>query len=190
MNYNKITAAGKNLTTIGYTMIFGILISVIQFIVMTKVKITDIETVSKISIFFTVLYIVFTINIISNLLSAGSNLSSFGDSAFLADFIGIPTTIGNLQVAQHDFPNRMTLEDAKAACTKLGEGWRLPTFDELRLLFQNKDKVSGFATTSYWSSTKDANGFSWVEYIDGGIMGQDNFGTKSYTYGVRAVRSL
>ena len=27
MEYNKITAAGKNLTTIGYTMIFGILIS-------------------------------------------------------------------------------------------------------------------------------------------------------------------
>ena len=69
MDYNKITAAGKNLTTIGYTMLFGILISVIQLVVMTNVGMTDIETVSKISIFFTVLYIVFTIVIISNLLS-------------------------------------------------------------------------------------------------------------------------
>ena len=70
---------------------------------------------------------------------------------FSQTIIGKPIKIGILVVAQHDFPNRMTGEDAKAACAKLGEGWRLPTKDELNLLYQNKDKIGGFAYDYYWS---------------------------------------
>ena len=188
MEYNKITAAGKNLTTIGYTMIFGILISVIQFIVMTNVKITDIDTLSKISIVCTVLYIVLTINIISNLLSAGSNLSSFKDAEIAGgDIIGTPTTIENLQVAQYDFPEDMSWDDAKAACTKLGEGWRLPTKDELNLLYQNKNKIGGFASDYYWSSTEYNNGSAWRQYFS---YGRQVYYYKASRYYVRAFCSL
>ena len=62
--------------------------------------------------------------------------------------IGNPIKIENLEVAQHDFPNRMTGDDAKAACAKLGEGWRLPTKDELNLLYQKKIKLAVLQSTS------------------------------------------
>ena len=75
------------------------------------------------------------------------------------NIIGRPIKLDNLEVAQHDFPKSMNWDDAKAACAKLGEGWRLPTKDELNLLYQNKDKIGGFsAAVSYWSST-EGNGF-------------------------------
>jgi len=59
--------------------------------------------------------------------------------------IGKPIRIRNLEVAQNDFPKEMTWYDAKKACTDLGNGWRLPTKDELNLLYINKDKIGGFA---------------------------------------------
>jgi len=191
MDYNKITAAGKNLTNIGYTMIFGILISVIQLVVMPNVGMTDIDTVSMINIFFTVFYIVFTIVIISNLLSAGSSLSSFKDEAIAAGdfigFIGTPTTIGNLQVAQFGFSEKLTWGDAKVACAKLGEGWRLPTKDELNILYQNKNKIGVFASGYYWSFTEYDNNSGWRQNFDSGE--QDDY-YKTCRYSVRAVCSL
>ena len=81
-----------------------------------------------------------------------------------------PIKIENLEVAQHDFPNRMTGEDAKAACAKLGEGWRLPTKDELNLLYQNKDKIGGFASSYYWSSTESNDNGVWKQYFYNGLQ--------------------
>ena len=37
-----------------------------------------------------------------------------------------------------------TWNDAIAKCKGLGEGWRLPTLDELNKLYNNKDKIGGF----------------------------------------------
>ena len=41
------------------------------------------------------------------------------------------------------------------ACAALGGGWRLPTKDELNILYENKDKIGGFASNNYWSSTEE-----------------------------------
>jgi hypothetical protein len=68
--------------------------------------------------------------------------------------IGNPIKIGKLKVAQYDFPTSMKWNDAKKACADLGSGWRLPTKDELSLLYENKDKIGGFADNFYWSSTE------------------------------------
>ena len=57
------------------------------------------------------------------------------------EIIGKPIKIGNLLVAQHDFPKTMNWNDAKKACAKLGAGWRLPTKDELNLLYQRKGLI-------------------------------------------------
>ena len=46
----------------------------------------------------------------------------------------------------------MTWDDAMKACADLGDGWRLPTKDELNLLYENKEKIGGFAHSDYWSS--------------------------------------
>ncbi len=42
-----------------------------------------------------------------------------------------PITGKKVLVAKQDFPNKMTWDEAKVACSLLGEGWRLPTSDEL-----------------------------------------------------------
>ena len=53
------------------------------------------------------------------------------------------------EIAKKDFPNQMSWYDAKKACADLGNGWRLPTKDEVILIYENKDKIGGFAVIYY-----------------------------------------
>lgn len=48
-------------------------------------------------------------------------------------------------------------ETAMEMCSSLGDGWRLPTLEELELLYQNRDAIGGFALAYYWSSTESYN---------------------------------
>ena len=103
--------------------------------------------------------------------------------------IGNPIKIENLEVAQHYFPNRMNWKDAKAACAKLGKGWRLPTKDELNIMYENKDKIGGFAYGYYWSSTEYNDfGNAWLQLFNNGEQG--NSYVKDGKYNVRAVRAF
>ena len=82
-----------------------------------------------------------------------SCIISFRQQTYNSDsIVGTPIRIGNLEVAQNDFPNQMNWSEAKRACIELGSGWRLPTIDELNLICKNKDKIGGFAINSfiYW----------------------------------------
>ena len=113
-----------------------------------------------------------------------------GDIVGLNDIIGKPIKIGNLEVAQNDFPKEMKWEDAKKACEKLGSGWRLPTKEELNTLYLNKDKIGGFATFYYWSSTETVNfnsPFAWYQYFGSGNQDGAN---KNDAYYVRAIRAF
>ena len=101
--------------------------------------------------------------------------------------IGNPIKIGKLKVAQYDFPTSMKWNDAKKACADLGSGWRLPTKDELSLLYENKDKIGGFADNFYWSSTEFGNANAWLQYFDDGYQ---NFNDKNLSGDVRAVRAF
>jgi hypothetical protein len=109
------------------------------------------------------------------------------------EIIAKPTKIGNLEVAEYDFPTTMTWEKAQKACADLGSGWRLPTKDELNLLYKNKDEIGGFAVAYYWSSTEGRdNGLAWVQYFGNSIHGngfQDN-GKKYLDFSVCAVRTF
>ncbi|SEG21012.1 DUF1566 domain-containing protein, partial [Parabacteroides chinchillae] len=84
---------------------------------------------------------------------------------------------------------------AKAECTKLGRGWRLPTQIELFAMYQNKaalEATSGFAafiSSFYWSSSVpsgDAN-FRCILDVSNGGFGDEN--TSYYAY-VRCVRDI
>ena len=102
--------------------------------------------------------------------------------------IGRPTKIGNIEIAQHDFPEYKNWDDSKKACADLGNGWRLPTKDELNLMYENKDNIrtkikNGF----YWSSTEYDSLYSWYFYFG---LGYANYGHQYDTYYVRAVRSF
>jgi len=103
------------------------------------------------------------------------------------EIIGKPITIGNLHIAQYDFEEKMTWEKAKAKCYRLGKGWRLPTKNELNVMYKNKDRIGGFALYVYWSSTEgDFNG-AWAQYFTDGFQ---DFNDKNFPGYVRAVRSL
>ena len=94
--------------------------------------------------------------------------------------------IGNLEVMTEDL-GEMNWEDAKMACEDLGDGWRLPTKDELNILYQNEDKIGGFANFFYWSSTEYDNRAAWLQDFKDG---EQDYYTKSITPYVRAVRDL
>jgi len=102
--------------------------------------------------------------------------------------IGKPIKIENLEVAQNDFPKVMTWYEAKKACYALGSRWRLPTKDELDILYKNK--IGGFADGYYWSSTKN-QGYYYA-YIAKPIAGLEDY--HNYALGrianVRAVRDF
>lgn len=95
--------------------------------------------------------------------------------------------IGNLEVMTEDL-GEMKWMDAIKACADLGDGWRLPTKDELNILYENKDKIGGFGSYGYWSSTEGGNGRHLFQDFDGGF--QVDYFSKATTNYVRAVRSF
>ena len=106
------------------------------------------------------------------------------------NIIGKPIKIGNLEIAQYDFPRgRMNWEDAKKSCEALGDGWRLPTYKELNILYQNKVAIGGFESTNYWSS-EEYDGTKTEVWTKSFVNGQEPNHFKKYKNSVRAVRSF
>jgi hypothetical protein len=108
--------------------------------------------------------------------------------------IGIPIQIGNLEIAQNDFPIQMSYDgffSAKKAFAELGDNWRLPTKDELNILYQNQAKIGGFKESNYWSSSEDLNELVWTQLFgNSSLAGRQNKLIKSADLSVRAVRSF
>ena len=101
--------------------------------------------------------------------------------------IGNPVKIENLEVVQFNFPNSMNWVDAIKACEALGDGWKLPTKDQLNTLYKNKEKIGGFANDAYWSATNYENFDAWRQYFSDG----DQVLSKKEAVGyVRAIREV
>ena len=98
--------------------------------------------------------------------------------------------IDNLEVMTEDLESTYTWDDAMKACAVLGDGWRLPTKDELNLLYENKEKIGGFAINYYWSSTENGNNKygAWKQDFD--VGGQISVGKGDPRPYVRAVRAF
>ena len=111
----------------------------------------------------------------------------FGKTNAQSNIIGNPIKIGNLQVAQFDF-RKISWNDANNACVNLGDGWRLPTIDELKILYKNRESIGNFKWDSYWSSTKGNVVIAWrLNFGDGMVYDRDN---TDNTACVRAVRTV
>ena len=72
--------------------------------------------------------------------------------------------IGNLEILNNDLSETMNWTDALNSGNKIGEGWRLPTKDELIILYKNKSKIGRFENNYYWTSTIESN--KEVSFID------------------------
>ena len=96
--------------------------------------------------------------------------------------------IGNLEVMTEDLGGNMTWDEAVKACEDLGDGWRLPTKTELNILYENREKIGGFAITNYWSSTEYVYSTVWEQNF--GLGNQGNFVGKNGPGYVRAVRAF
>ena len=78
----------------------------------------------------------------------------------------------SFEVYPHDLPETMTYNDAVKAVEKLGDGWMIPTIEELRLIYKNKDETfctkpssgSGFPNW-YWSSTPNRDYPTYVDIV-------------------------
>ncbi len=91
-----------------------------------------------------------------------------------------------LEVMTKDL-GEMNWQDAKTACKDLGDGWRLPTSDELQGLFKYRNSIGGFKKSQYWSSTVQRRPVS-IGFFDYGTVVFDN--SKENTHYVRAVRDI
>ena len=73
------------------------------------------------------------------------------------EIIGKPYRIGRLEIAQFDFSKYMYWDQANNACKGLGIGWRVPTKNELKVLYSNKSKIKigGYSYNYYWGNNED-----------------------------------
>jgi uncharacterized protein (TIGR02145 family) len=92
--------------------------------------------------------------------------------------------IENLEIMDVDL-GRMTWTEAIHACEQLGEGWRLPTIDELEDIYYNG--TVPFAQYNYWSSTDAGNYGAWYFNFNYKYSDRDD---KSNAFYVRPVRDI
>ena len=84
-----------------------------------------------------------------------------------------------------DYYTQLTWNDVMKVFPQ-GE-WRLPTKEEFKLLYQQKDVVGGFADRHYWSCSKSDNGLAWKQGFSVGLQYADY---KNFTNYVRTIRSF
>jgi hypothetical protein len=96
-----------------------------------------------------------------------------------------------LIAAKKDISGEADWNEAMEFCNeyKIGgyDNWRLPTDEELNLLFLQKDLVGGFVRFSYWSATEYAAHFAFFQHF---LSGERDNDFKDNTCYVRAIRSF
>ena len=94
----------------------------------------------------------------------------------------------------NDF-SRLPWSEAKSACRNLGNGWRLPSMAELRLIYELKNKLNSvliavgneFVNAGYWSADEYNSGCAWLVFMNDG---DPNYNNKGNYYYVRAVSAF
>jgi hypothetical protein len=101
-----------------------------------------------------------------------------------------PLTGEKLQVANNDFKQSENWCKALEACEKLGSGWRLPSIEELQVMYEvlhKKGKGNFKEDNRYWSSSEYSAASAWLIYFG---FGATDYSFKYYSYYVRAVRAF
>jgi hypothetical protein len=87
----------------------------------------------------------------------------------------------------YDAQNFISQNSTHSTAGKLYTDWRLPTTNELNLLYLQRITVGDFASAFYWSSSENDNDFAWTQYFAVGSQGGVNKNVPNY---VRAVRAF
>ena len=96
--------------------------------------------------------------------------------------VGKIVNFGDLQVKIESL-GKMDWDEAKEACEKLGNGWRLPTIEEADSIYKNREELEVFSDEAYWSCSEDSVGNVW--YFD---IGRAWKGARADARNVIAVR--
>jgi formylglycine-generating enzyme required for sulfatase activity len=75
--------------------------------------------------------------------------------------------------------------DAVEYCALLGDGWRLPTLAELKMIYNVDNDLNG--NCNYWSSTEDQSNTVWTQFL---LNGHHNISFKDFNLHVRPVRDI
>ena len=95
--------------------------------------------------------------------------------------------IGSLAIATNDLSIKMNWKDANEAVKNYGQGWRLPTKDELNTMYINKAYIGNFDQMYYWSSTEASDSKAWIMNLESGMQFPDGKTLPNY---VRAVKDV
>jgi Protein of unknown function (DUF1566) len=114
--------------------------------------------------------------------SVGDKMPNGGIVFFVDD-----TGVHGLVAKTADEIGTMTWNDAVVALEAVGFGWRLPTSEELLLLYTNRKEIDGFANEDYWSATEQDINSAWIQGFRTGDQDRYN---KFSKLRVRAVRAF
>lgn len=92
-----------------------------------------------------------------------------------------------INIEIHPEEKELMWDEAVEYCKNLGDGWRLPTIQELWHIFENENLRKEFTIEDYWSSTEYGIYNAWNFNFFYGLAYLSN---KSNTYYVRAVRDI
>jgi len=111
------------------------------------------------------------------------------------DTIEHPITGEKIQIGKVDFLFKMNWDLAIAECNALGNGWRLPSIEELNEIYLKKNEISGLVGEEYWSSSESVDEEPMLcgvlsQSFNGLSKGSQGIGNKQDQCCVRAVRSL
>jgi len=95
--------------------------------------------------------------------------------------------VHGLEAKVADEINSLSWNDAVTAASALGAGWHLPTKTELKVLYEHRNVVGGFAKDDYWSATELDNNSAWIQGFGNGDQDRYN---KFSKLSVRAVRAF
>jgi hypothetical protein len=92
--------------------------------------------------------------------------------------------IDNIEVRMFDEPGEFAWDSMESI-----DGWRLPTDNELSLIYDNKDKINGLTSNNYWSITEDIASpkTAWTQCFASGLRYPLNKYSKC---SIRAVRDI
>ena len=100
----------------------------------------------------------------------------------------------SIEIADNDFPHQMHWKNAMAACQRLGNGWRLPSYDELYYIHHNATLKNEFKEGWYWTNELDTwnGGLGRARYVDfsSQYQGGGSDFNESPLASFRAVRNL